>query len=91
VVGVQERGDGAGADRFGDLQLPLHACQMGGLPGRILVCLTGGAAVVLGLTGVFVWWRKRAARAGRAYSVRSSKQRVWPKGASPSSSLKRQR
>jgi uncharacterized iron-regulated membrane protein len=47
-------------------QFPLHSGQIMGLPGRILICISGLLVTLLSATGLFVWWRKRKARA-RAY------------------------
>jgi len=40
----------------------LHIAGLGGLPYRILVTVMGLAVVSLSLTGIIIWWRKRAAR-----------------------------
>jgi uncharacterized iron-regulated membrane protein len=38
---------------------PLHSGTAFGLPGRIAMCVTGGAPFVLVMTGLWVWSRKR--------------------------------
>ncbi|MGJ3254948.1 MAG: PepSY-associated TM helix domain-containing protein, partial [Alcanivorax sp.] len=43
----------------------LHIAGLGGLPYRILVTMMGVAVVSLSLTGIIIWWRKRAARTGK--------------------------
>jgi uncharacterized iron-regulated membrane protein len=36
-----------------------------GLPMKIFVCIMGFVITALSITGVYVWWRKRAARRRR--------------------------
>ena len=43
-------------------QFPLHSGQILGLPGRILICVSGLLVAVLSGTGVVIWWKKRSAR-----------------------------
>ncbi|MNO08416.1 hypothetical protein D3C81_2310440 [compost metagenome] len=43
-------------------QLPLHSGRILGLPGRILISAMGLVIAMLSVTGVIIWWRKRAAR-----------------------------
>lgn len=57
---------GSGADIFVQAQFPLHSGRILGLPGRILVSAMGLIAATLSVTGVVIWWRKRAARRRRA-------------------------
>lgn len=52
---------GTVADLFVQAQFPLHSGRILGLPGRILVSLMGLGTAVLSITGVVIWWRKRAA------------------------------
>ena len=49
-------------ETFADWQWPLHSGQAFGLPGRLMVCLSGLACPVIYVTGVRMWWRKRSAR-----------------------------
>ncbi|MBS0452882.1 MAG: PepSY domain-containing protein [Proteobacteria bacterium] len=42
---------------------PLHTGQLGGLALQTLTALTGVALGSLGLTGIWLWWRRRRARA----------------------------
>jgi uncharacterized iron-regulated membrane protein len=42
-----------------DAQFPLHSGRIIGLPGRILICISGIAVAVLSATGVLMWARKR--------------------------------
>lgn len=40
----------------------LHMANVFGLPFRIFVCAFGLVIVMLSVTGVYIWWKKRAAR-----------------------------
>lgn len=64
-------GIGTAGDIFLQLQFPIHSGRVFGLPGRILICLTGLVVAMLSVTGVVVWWKKRTGRKGRA--VKSTK------------------
>lgn len=59
-----------GTGRAGDvvlaLQLPWHDGRLIGLPGRILVAVSGVATAMLSVTGVLIWWRKRRSRLSMA-------------------------
>ncbi|MGY6277541.1 PepSY-associated TM helix domain-containing protein [Methylomonas sp. MgM2] len=55
-------GSGSAADIFEAWQLPLHSGQIIGLPGRILISLTGLAMAGLVITGVLIWLGKRNGR-----------------------------
>lgn len=54
--------NGKAGDKFGSWQYPLHSGQMFGLPGRILILLTGLVTAVLSITGVYIWYRKRVSK-----------------------------
>jgi len=62
VVHLRTYAGGTATDRFGDLQYPLHSGQALGLPGRILVGVSGLAVAMLSVTGVIIWWKKRRGR-----------------------------
>lgn len=47
--------------KFVEWQYPLHSGEAFGLPGRILVLLSGLVCPVLYGTGIFLWWRRRRA------------------------------
>ena len=47
-------------------QFPLHSGQGFGLPGRILVCIAGALPLLLAVTGLWLWLRRRGLREGRA-------------------------
>jgi uncharacterized iron-regulated membrane protein len=68
LVGIQIPGQGTFGDVFLQLQLPLHSGRIGGLPGRIAICLLGIVIAGLSITGVAIWQRKRRAR-GRRWLV----------------------
>lgn len=61
---VEEHVHGAG--RIGnivlDAQFPMHSGRLIGLPGRILICISGIVVAVLSATGVLMWARKRRAQ-----------------------------
>jgi uncharacterized iron-regulated membrane protein len=46
---------------------PLHSGQIIGLPGRILISFSGIAVVVLTVTGVIIWAKKRRGRLATAF------------------------
>lgn len=56
------RQGGTAGDRFLAWMFPLHSGQAFGWVGRLLVCLTGLAAPLLAISGVYVYLRKRMAR-----------------------------
>ncbi len=62
IVGDQQPWTGTAADIFVQAQFPLHSGRILGLPGRILISLTGLVVAMLSVTGVILWWRKRAGR-----------------------------
>ncbi|QRG06494.1 PepSY domain-containing protein [Xanthobacter dioxanivorans] len=64
--GASLPGVGTAGDIFLQVQFPIHSGRILGLPGRILICVTGLAVAMLSVTGVVVWWKKRAGRKGRA-------------------------
>jgi uncharacterized iron-regulated membrane protein len=72
--------DGAVLGRFddragtlGDLvriwQFPLHSGQGFGLAGRIVVCVAGALPLLLSVTGLWLWLRRRRLRGVRASAV----------------------
>lgn len=65
-LGAHAPGEGSAGDIFHQLQYPLHSGQILGLPGRILICITGLAVAMLSITGVIIWSRKRRALAARS-------------------------
>jgi len=62
VIGDRQPWVGTAADIFVQAQFPVHSGRILGLPGRILISLMGLVVAMLSVTGVVIWWRKRAAR-----------------------------
>jgi uncharacterized iron-regulated membrane protein len=54
--------NGTAADQFLGMQFSLHTGQMLGLPGRVLIGLSGIVIVALVLTGIAIWLRKMKPR-----------------------------
>jgi uncharacterized iron-regulated membrane protein len=65
LLGDSQPWKGTAADIFVQAQFPLHSGRILGIPGRILISLTGAVVAALSVTGVVIWWKKRKARAGR--------------------------
>jgi uncharacterized iron-regulated membrane protein len=63
LLGERQPWKGTAADIFVQAQFPLHSGRILGLPGRILISAMGIVVAMLSLTGVIIWWRKRASRA----------------------------
>lgn len=63
-------GSGTAADVFEAWQLPLHSGQVAGLPGRMLISLSGLSLVVLIVAGLQVWLGKRRAELSKAGKLR---------------------
>lgn len=51
-------GQGSAGDVYAQAQYQLHTGRILGLPGRILIFLTGLAVAMLSLTGIYIWARK---------------------------------
>jgi len=49
--------------------IELHMANLFGLPYRIFVCGLGMVIVMLSVTGVYIWWKKRHARKAHARSA----------------------
>ncbi len=64
-LGDHQPWKGTAADLFVQAQFPLHSGRILGLPGRILISLMGLGTAILSITGIVIWWRKRAAYARR--------------------------
>lgn len=65
-LGDRQPWKGTAADIFIQAQFPLHSGRILGLPGRILISVTGLIVAMLSVTGVVIWWKKRAARKKQA-------------------------
>lgn len=61
-LGDRQPWQGTVADIFVQAQFPLHSGRILGLPGRILISVMGLVVAILSITGILVWWRKRASR-----------------------------
>jgi len=62
ILGQRLPWKGTAADLFVQAQFPVHSGRILGVPGRILVSAMGLVVAALSVTGVYVWWRKRARR-----------------------------
>jgi uncharacterized iron-regulated membrane protein len=62
LIGDRQPWKGTAADIFVQAQFPLHSGRILGLPGRILISFMGVVVAMLSVTGVIIWWRKRASR-----------------------------
>lgn len=71
LLGAKVPWEGTVADKFVQLQFPLHSGRLLGDPGRILVSCVGLATAMLSLTGVIIWWKKRSS----IQAVQKNKQR----------------
>jgi uncharacterized iron-regulated membrane protein len=61
--------EGTVADTFMQLQFPLHSGRIAGVPGRAFLSFMGLVVALLSATGIYVWFKKRAARASLRASV----------------------
>ena len=59
-LGVRILGEGTAGDLFMQTMFPLHSGLIAGLPGQIIISVTGLIVAMLSLTGVVIWWKKRA-------------------------------
>jgi uncharacterized iron-regulated membrane protein len=71
LLGDRRPWKGTAADIFVQAQFPLHSGRILGLPGRILISCMGLVVAMLSVTGVIIWWRKRASRAVSARRVKA--------------------
>lgn len=62
VLGNRRPWAGSAADIFVQAQFPVHSGRILGIPGRILISLMGLVVVMLTVTGVYIWYKKRLAR-----------------------------
>jgi uncharacterized iron-regulated membrane protein len=76
VLGERRPWKGTAADIFVQAQFPLHSGRILGLPGRILISFMGIVVAMLSVTGVIIWWRKRAARLAVLRRHRGAPRRV---------------
>ncbi|NUA31054.1 PepSY-associated TM helix domain-containing protein [Cupriavidus basilensis] len=62
ILGIRDPRRNSAGDTLLDWLHPLHGGEAFGLPGRLLVLLSGLALPLLFITGVLRWWQKRRAR-----------------------------
>jgi len=84
ITGQSGPGLGTAGDAILRAMYPLHSGQIIGLPGRVLVCLTGLIVASLSVTGVVIWARKRKARLARRVvephaSIAATAEAQWPR------------
>ena len=72
VLSEQVPGDGSLGDVVVRTQFPIHSGRILGLPGRILISITGVAVALLSVTGVVIWHRKCRARRHRKFAAASA-------------------
>lgn len=73
LIGDRQPWKGTAADIFVQAQFPLHSGRILGLPGRILISFMGVVVAMLSVTGVIIWWRKRASRVATAQRLAASR------------------
>ena len=61
ILAINDPHQYTAGQKFLEWQYPLHSGEAFGLPGRILVLLSGLVCPVLYGTGIFLWWRRRRA------------------------------
>ncbi|MBS7780869.1 PepSY-associated TM helix domain-containing protein [Acidovorax sp. CCYZU-2555] len=72
VLGMYRPWHGSAADVFVQLQLPLHSGRILGMTGRIMMSIMGVFVVMLSITGIVIWERKRRARKATARALVAS-------------------
>lgn len=70
VVATRLASNATAGDRFIRWQFPLHTGQAFGVPGRVVIAISGVVLVILNLTGFYVWWHKWRQSRARAGAVR---------------------
>jgi uncharacterized iron-regulated membrane protein len=68
--------EGTAADVFMQLQFPLHSGRIAGVPGRVLLSFLGLVVALLSATGIVIWLKKRAVRAGRKAAAKIADPRL---------------
>jgi uncharacterized iron-regulated membrane protein len=59
ILKVRDPLTAAAGDRFLGWQFPLHTGEAFGIPGRVLVTLSGVTPLLFMWTGLLMWWRRR--------------------------------
>ncbi|MBV1882241.1 MAG: PepSY domain-containing protein [Pseudomonadales bacterium] len=67
----------ASGDTFTSWIETLHMAAIWGWPFRVFMSLLGIVVAILSVTGVVIWWRKRAARRWQKAGRSSNKKRAW--------------
>jgi uncharacterized iron-regulated membrane protein len=62
VAGQVVPGAGTAGDAVMQLRYPLHTGRIAGMAGRMLIGITGLAVVLVSVTGVMLWWKKKRLR-----------------------------
>lgn len=62
VLGKFDHRSGTVGDKIRIWQFPLHSGQGFGMPGRVLVCVIGLVPLLLAVTGIWLWLRRRRLR-----------------------------
>ncbi|MGE4430827.1 MAG: PepSY-associated TM helix domain-containing protein [Sphingobium sp.] len=73
ILRVDEAGSGRPGDKVNQLMLPIHSGKAAGILGRIVVCIAGLAITILSMTGIYIWWKKRAPRVARRRGIKSGR------------------
>jgi GST-like protein len=58
--------------------MALHTAGIGGMPMQVFISLMGGVVVLLSVTGLVIWWRKRRARLQGRHRAAAHKPRGQP-------------
>ncbi|MCS6468331.1 PepSY domain-containing protein, partial [Burkholderia thailandensis] len=69
---AQVPGRGSAGDLFMQAQFPLHSGRIAGVAGRAAVSALGIVIAMLGVTGVWIWLKKRAGRVRAARNARAA-------------------
>src|SRR5581483_3089565 len=72
-LGIQIPTGQRAGNTFSSWIIALHIAAVFGLPWKIAVCLIGIVLVVITVTGVLIWWRKRRSRRGSRGGVRDAR------------------
>jgi len=75
-LGIQVPTGQRAGNTFSSWIVALHIASVFGLPWKIAVCLIGILLVVITVTGVLIWWRKRGSRQGSRGRVRDARRRL---------------
>ena len=70
IVASKIHGQGSAGDSFIAWQLPLHNGKAFGIVGRTLVCIVGFVPLLMAITWLAIWWRKRNAVRAQCHRVR---------------------